>query len=63
MQPLFTIAEAANRLGVHKMTVHRAIWRGDLEALRVGRHYRIEEGALRAWMKASRAFKGERREG
>jgi excisionase family DNA binding protein len=59
MENLFTIAQAATRLGVHKMTVHRAIWRGDLEALRVGRHYRIEEGALRAWMKAPRAVKGE----
>lgn len=54
MESLFTIAQAATRLGIHKMTVHRAIWRGELSALRVGRHYRIEESALRAWTKRTK---------
>jgi len=43
---LLTVAEVADVLRVSTMTVYRLIQRGELDALRVGRSYRIRSGAL-----------------
>lgn len=36
-----TVAEAAEALGVSKMTVYRMVHKGDLRANKVGRRYRV----------------------
>lgn len=43
---LLTTQEAADRLKVHPETVRRMIHRGELEALPLGRQYRITEESL-----------------
>jgi excisionase family DNA binding protein len=42
-----TIFEAAKILRVSKQTVYRLVRAGDLEAIRVGRSFRIPERAVR----------------
>jgi len=39
-----TVAEVARQLRVSNMTVYRLINAGDLQAVRVGKSYRIAEG-------------------
>ncbi|HEY2577192.1 MAG TPA: helix-turn-helix domain-containing protein [Streptosporangiaceae bacterium] len=48
-----TVAEAAGLLRVSKMTVYRLCHSGELEAIRVGRSFRIPELALTAYIKGS----------
>jgi excisionase family DNA binding protein len=36
-----TVAEAAQMLGVSRISVYRAVWRGELEATRLGRRVLI----------------------
>jgi excisionase family DNA binding protein len=47
---LLTIREAAEILHVTPMTVYRLVHYGELEAVRVGRSFRIPEEALRRYM-------------
>jgi len=42
----FTVAVAARRLSVSERTIYRAVRRGDLPAIRLGRLIRIPEAAL-----------------
>jgi excisionase family DNA binding protein len=53
MSNLLTVAEAAQRLRLHPMTVHKKIRRGEIPAIQVGGKYlpiRIDERELRAWL-------------
>lgn len=53
-EKLKSVAEAAARLNVHKMTVIRAIKAGKLPAAKVGRFWRIEPADLEAYIEAGR---------
>jgi excisionase family DNA binding protein len=44
--------EAADLYGVHETVISRAIHAGELAAKKVGRQYRIETDALKAWFDA-----------
>jgi len=46
----YTIAEAAERLGLHYNTVRKLIRVGDIRARRVGRVYRISPFVLARWL-------------
>lgn len=48
----FTVKEVAEILHVHWQSVLNFIKRGDLEAIHIGRGYRIELDALRAFEKS-----------
>ena len=48
--PLLTITEVAAALRVSKMTIYRLIHAGELEAIRVGRSFRVREPVLRAYL-------------
>jgi excisionase family DNA binding protein len=50
---LMTVAEVAERLRVSTMTVYRLIQRDELEALRIGRSYRIAEESLADYLRAT----------
>lgn len=45
-QPLLTVEEVADRLGLHPRTVRRYIRDGELEAHKIGKSYRITASAL-----------------
>lgn len=47
---LMTIPEVAAVLRVSRVTVHRLISKGDIDARRVGRSYRVMADSLRAYM-------------
>lgn len=48
-----TVAEVATTVRVSKMTVYRLIHDGTLEAVRVGRSFRVPEQAVQAYLKSS----------
>ena len=45
-----TVAEVARALRVSNMTVYRLVNSGQLDAVRVGRSYRIREGDLQRYL-------------
>jgi excisionase family DNA binding protein len=45
-----TVAEIATELKVHVMTVYRLIHGGRLEAVKVGRSYRVEKSKLEKYL-------------
>ena len=47
---LLTVAEVAEVMRVSRMTVYRLIRRGDLQAVRVGRNYRVRESDLSSYL-------------
>jgi excisionase family DNA binding protein len=47
---LLTVAEVASVMRVSRMTVYRLIRRGQLQAIRVGRNYRVREDDLSAYL-------------
>ena len=49
---LMTVAEVADRLRVSTMTVYRLIQREEIQALRIGRSYRIHQDALDAFLQS-----------
>lgn len=51
MLTLWTIKEVANTAQVNPMTIRRAIRRGDLEAVRIGKAIRITPEALQKFLK------------
>jgi putative molybdopterin biosynthesis protein len=59
---VLTLRETAERLRIHPETVRREINRGKLPAYKIGRHLRIEERDLAAYMKNSRVKVGGRLE-
>ena len=48
-----TVAEVASIMRVSKMTVYRLVHSGELEAIRVGRSYRIPEQAVISYMRGA----------
>lgn len=46
----YTITEVAEILRVSKMTVYRFVHAGELDAVRVGRNYRVHEKSLRSFL-------------
>ena len=50
---LMTVAEVARAMRVSKMTVYRLVHAGDLPAVRVGRSYRVDENAVRDYLRDS----------
>ena len=48
-----TVAEVAARIRVSKMTVYRLVHSGDLEAVRVGRSFRVPESAVDDYLRRS----------
>ncbi|MFD1858989.1 helix-turn-helix domain-containing protein [Aeromicrobium phragmitis] len=48
-----TVAEVAERMRVSKMTVYRLVHSGELEAVRVGRSFRVSEQALSDYLEKS----------
>lgn len=52
MSRLLTVAEVATVMRVSRMTVYRLIRRGQLQAIRVGRNYRVREDDLAAYLDA-----------
>ena len=48
-----TVAEVASILRVSKMTVYRLVHSGELEAIRVGRSFRVPEQAVNQYLRDS----------
>ncbi|MGA8847186.1 MAG: helix-turn-helix domain-containing protein [Nocardioides sp.] len=48
-----TIAEVAGMMRVSKMTVYRLVHSGELPAVRVGRSFRVLEGAVDEYLRKS----------
>ena len=48
-----TVAEVATQMRVSKMTVYRLVHGGDLEAVRVGRSFRVPEHAVEEYLRKS----------
>ncbi len=48
-----TVAEVADQMRVSKMTVYRLIHSGELEAVRVGRSFRVPENAVQEFLSKS----------
>ncbi|WP_278249414.1 helix-turn-helix domain-containing protein [Aeromicrobium sp. IC_218] len=48
-----TVAEVASQMRVSKMTVYRLVHAGELEAVRVGRSFRVPEHAVETYLKNS----------
>lgn len=54
-EPIYTIPQIADALGVCTKTVRREIERGTLKAVRVGRQFRITSGDYAAYL-SSQAY-------
>jgi excisionase family DNA binding protein len=48
-----TVAEVATIMRVSKMTVYRLVHSGELEAIRVGRSFRVPEQAVNQYLRDS----------
>ncbi len=48
-----TVAEVATLMRVSKMTVYRLVHSGELNAVRVGRSFRVPEHAVDAYLKGA----------
>lgn len=48
-----TVAEVAAQMRVSKMTVYRLVHSGELEAVRVGRSFRVPEKAVQTFLEKS----------
>ena len=48
-----TVAEVATKMRVSKMTVYRLVHSGELEAIRVGRSFRVPEAAVNQYLRAA----------
>jgi excisionase family DNA binding protein len=48
-----TVAEVATQMRVSKMTVYRLVHSGELEAVRVGRSFRVPEKAVEEFLSKS----------
>lgn len=48
-----TVAEVAAQMRVSKMTVYRLVHNGTLEAVRVGRSFRVTEEAVQEYLEKS----------
>ena len=46
-----TVSEVATIMRVSKMTVYRLVHSGELEAIRVGRSFRVPEAAVNSYLR------------
>jgi excisionase family DNA binding protein len=51
--PFLTVAEVADRMRVSKMTVYRLVHSGELPAVRFGRSFRVQRGAVEELIRAA----------
>ncbi len=49
-----TVAEVASRMRVSKMTVYRLVHSGELPAVRFGRSFRVQRGAVEELIRVAR---------
>ncbi|MDQ1466102.1 MAG: hypothetical protein QOH10_517 [Actinomycetota bacterium] len=56
---LLTVREVAETMRVSSMTVYRLIRAGELPALRVGKHFRIRETDLNAYLESQTVRGGD----
>ncbi|MBI2855313.1 MAG: response regulator [Chloroflexi bacterium] len=54
MSELLTIKEAARYLRMNPLTVYRLASKGKVPAVKVGRHWRIHQERLEAWLRSDR---------
>lgn len=52
--PFLTVAEVAERMRVSKMTVYRLVHSGQLPAVRFGRSFRVQRGAVDELIESAR---------
>lgn len=50
IERFYTVSEVAATVRVSKMSVYRLIETGDLDAVKIGRQYRITQRALDEWL-------------
>ncbi len=55
----YTLEEVAHLLKVGRMTVYRWVWAGKLQAVRIGRMWRVPHDALEAFLKQGEGKDGE----
>lgn len=55
----WTVAQIADELGLCKMTVYRLIHAGDIEAVKVGKSYRVTDGNFKKYLVKSRVGTGD----
>jgi excisionase family DNA binding protein len=53
-----TVAEVATIMRVSKMTVYRLVHSGELEAIRVGRSFRVPEQAVHGYLREAYVASG-----
>jgi excisionase family DNA binding protein len=56
---LLTVREVAETMRVSNMTVYRLIRAGELPAIRVGKHFRIREQELNAYLESQTVRGGD----
>ena len=56
---LLTVREVAETMRVSNMTVYRLIRAGELPAIRVGKHFRIRENELNAYLESQTVRGGD----
>ena len=56
---LLTVREVAETMRVSNMTVYRLIRAGELPAIRVGKHFRIRENELAAYLESQTVRGGD----
>jgi excisionase family DNA binding protein len=56
---LLTVREVAETMRVSNMTVYRLIRAGELPAIRVGKHFRIRENELGAYLESQTVRGGD----
>ena len=58
LEPLLTVAECCELLGISRPTFYRLIHRGELHPIRVGRRPRFERADVRAYLERNREEAG-----
>ena len=53
-EKFYSVQRVARRFGVSENTIYRLIEEGRLEAMRIGRQYRIPAGCVERFLEASR---------
>jgi excisionase family DNA binding protein len=51
---MISATAAAERKGVHLHTIHTAVKRGEIVAVKVGVHWQIDEDSLKNWKRKNR---------
>lgn len=57
----YTVEEAAKQLGVHWQTILNCIKRGELEAVKMGRGYRITQEAIEKFVESRTSHKKDKK--